>query len=67
MRSQKFRMQRGVDQRWYVSHCSGLFKVYRFRAQLKAEEFAKRWATANRPSTVTVQVNGQIEKEWHFG
>jgi len=67
MRSQEFRIQGGVDQRWYVSHSSGLFNVYCFRTQLKAEEFAKRWAIANQPSIVSVQVEEHIEKEWHFG
>lgn len=67
MKAQEFRIQRGLDQRWYVSHYSGSSKVYSFPTRIKAEEFAKRWAKANQPSIVRVQVEGQIEKEWHFG
>jgi uncharacterized protein DUF2188 len=65
MRSQLFRIQRGLDQRWYVSHYGS--KVHSFPTQLEAEEFAKRWAKANQPSIVRLEANGQIEREWKFG
>ncbi len=67
MRAQIFRIQRGIDERWYVSHSSGLFKVHSFRTQVKAEEFAKRWAEAHQPSIVRVVIKGEIAKECNFG
>jgi hypothetical protein len=65
MRSQVFRIERGIDQHWHVSHHGS--KVHSFLTRLEAEEFAKRWAKVNHPSVVRVEVNGQIEREWKFG
>jgi hypothetical protein len=60
-----FHIQRGLDQRWYVSYLGS--KVHSFPTQLEAQEFAKRWAKVNQPSIVRVEVDGQIEEEWKFG
>jgi hypothetical protein len=65
MRRLAFRVQLGLDQRWYVSHFGS--KVHSFAAQEDAERFATRWAMANEPSIVCVEVKGQIIKEWTFG
>jgi len=65
MRYEVFCIQRGVDGRWYVSHFGST--AHSFPTQLEAEEFARRWATANQPSTVQLEFKGQIEKEWKFG
>lgn len=66
MRATTFVIQRGLDQRWYVSYPgSGLRS---FRTQVEAEEFAKRLAKANQPSIVRVEITkGRVEKEWNFG
>jgi hypothetical protein len=65
MKALAFRVQCGLDQRWYVCHYAS--KVHSFSTQQDAEHFAKRWAMANLPSVVRVEVNGEIVKEWKFG
>lgn len=65
MGPQVFRIQHGLDQRWYVSSLGS--KVHSFPTQVEAEQFAKRWAKANQPSIVRMEVEGQIVSEWRFG
>ncbi len=65
MKFHSFRIQQGLDHRWYVSHFGAT--VHSFPTQQQAEEFAKRWAKGNEPSIVRLEINGQVEKEWKFG
>lgn len=65
MRPQVFRIRHGLDQRWYVSYFGS--KVHSFPTQAEAEQFAERWAKANQPSIVRMEVEGQIVSEWRFG